>query len=97
MGTPKTGSRPDTTTSERNAIAREPASIAPPARTARLRRSDVVRADGRVRRRVYLYLDLELVRRLAQHCAANDVALSDVVVEGIERVLTARDPATDKG
>lgn len=44
-------------------------------------------ADGRQRRRLTVYLPVELAQRLVVHCAAGELEMSDVVTEGVEGEL----------
>jgi hypothetical protein len=47
----------------------------------------VERADGRQRRRLTVYLPVELAKRLVVHCAASELEMSDVVTDAVERAL----------
>lgn len=47
----------------------------------------VERADGRQRRRLTIYLPVELAKRLVVHCAAGELEMSDVVTDAVEREL----------
>lgn len=55
-------------------------------------RSLVARADGRVRRRMTIYLPPPLARELAMYCAAEGVDLSDVVADAVAAHLVTLAP-----
>jgi hypothetical protein len=47
----------------------------------------VRRADGRVRRRLTVYLPVEVAKRLVVHCAATEIDISDVVTDAVHKAL----------
>ncbi len=51
------------------------------------RRKTVHRADGRVLRKQTIYLEAELARRLAVHCASHEQDISEVVAQAVEGML----------
>jgi len=59
-----------------------------PPRTGTSRAPGIVqRQDGRLRRRLTIYLSPELAKRLAIHCASSDLEMSEVVEEALARHL----------
>lgn len=48
------------------------------------------RADGRVTRRMTMYLDPELARRLVMHCAATGQEISDVAAAALRDYLASQ-------
>ncbi len=50
-------------------------------RNVKTARSVVARKDGRTLRRMTIYLPVESAKRLAVHCAENNVDISEVVAE----------------
>jgi hypothetical protein len=59
----------------------------PPSRWASRSPGIVQRQDGRLRRRLTVYLSPELAKRLAVHCASNDFEMSEVVEEALAKHL----------
>lgn len=62
-----------------------PVAEAPPADVQTSKRL-VHRRDGRVLRRMTVYLPADLATKLRAHCAARDVDASDVLAELVERL-----------
>lgn len=60
-----------------------------PAERSAGRRKTVRRVDGRVLRKQTIYLEAELARRLAVHCAANGQDISEAVAVAVEGMLAA--------
>jgi hypothetical protein len=59
----------------------------PPSRWSSRAPGIVQRQDGRLRRRLTIYLSPELAKRLAVHCASNDLEMSEVVEEALAKHL----------
>jgi hypothetical protein len=52
----------------------------------------ISRKDGRMLKRMTLYLPADLARRLAIHCAEQDIDMSTVVTEAVRRHLAMLTP-----
>ena len=69
----------------------EPAPTPPAAATSRARkrssRTLIARVDGRTLRRLQVYLDAEVAKRLKHHCVEHDVDMSAYVNEVLARAL----------
>lgn len=80
----------DAQTSDRSDahLAVSPVEMAAPPRK-NVPKSVVARSDGRTLRRMTVYLPDELARRLAVHCAREDLELSAFVSEAVQRRLVA--------
>jgi hypothetical protein len=59
------------------------------------RRGQVERKDGRLLRRFTIYLDQDLARRLALHCAATDRGLSECIASVLEGALATAEPVAE--
>ena len=68
-----------------------PAPTPPAAATARARkrssRTLIARVDGRTLRRLQVYLDAEVAKRLKHHCVEHDIDMSAYVNEVLARAL----------
>jgi hypothetical protein len=53
------------------------------------RRKTIVRGDGRELRRISIYFPLDTAKRLAAHCAVEDVEISAYVAELVRKSLGA--------
>jgi hypothetical protein len=53
-------------------------------------RPAIQRKDGRTLRKMTIYMPVDLAKRLAVHCAAADVDMSDTVVEAVTAHLAAQ-------
>jgi hypothetical protein len=55
----------------------------------------VRRADGRVRRRLTVYLPVDVAKRLVVHCASTEIDISDVVTDAVHKALEGGDPVSE--
>ena len=53
------------------------------------RRKTIVRGDGRELRRISIYFPVDLAKKLAGHCATEDVEISAYVAELVRKSLRA--------
>ncbi len=56
------------------------------------RQAPLQRKDGRQVRKMTIYLPVDLAKRLAMHCTAVEVDMSETVAEALSRLLDARTP-----
>jgi hypothetical protein len=85
--TAKVEDAPTSERSEAHTTAAPVETVAPPRK--HVPKSVVARNDGRTLRRMTVYLPDELARRLAVHCAREDLELSAFVSEAVLRRLDA--------